>query len=129
MVDGNTAGRQLEPIVIYTDIGMTAYQIKAVDTAIYPGKGEVTGLMYAALGLGEAGEAQGKISKIWRDGLDKKSKEVKEPIMAELGDILWFVAATAAELGYNLEDVAHANLKKLADRKARNVLGGNGDNR
>ena len=101
------------------------YQDSAEDTATYPGQGENTGLMYAALGLAsEAGEVAGKVKKAWRDGnLDI------EAIEAELGDVLWYAAAVATELDATLDYIATKNLEKLASRKARGVLGGNGDNR
>jgi hypothetical protein len=35
----------------------------------------------------------------------------------------------ATELGLDLEDVAAANLAKLASRAERNVIGGSGDRR
>lgn len=46
---------------------LNQYQTLAIRSAIYPGKGTVFGLMYAALGLAEAGEVQNKIKKIFRD--------------------------------------------------------------
>jgi hypothetical protein len=39
------------------------------------------------------------------------------------------VAQLASELGFELNDVAEANLSKLASRAARNVIGGSGDHR
>lgn len=43
------------------------YQQIATKSAIYPGKGTPFGLMYAALGLAEAGEVQNKVKKAFRD--------------------------------------------------------------
>jgi NTP pyrophosphatase (non-canonical NTP hydrolase) len=55
---------------------------------------------------------------------------VSEDIMCkELGDILWFVACVAHHNGFDLSDIAAANLAKLADRQRRGVIGGSGDNR
>jgi NTP pyrophosphatase (non-canonical NTP hydrolase) len=42
----------------------------------------------------------------------------------ELGDILWFVAIIAKELGMTLESVAECNLDKLKDKALRNKLRG-----
>lgn len=105
---------------------MDDYQALAIDTAVYPGKGSLSGLMYTGLGLGEAGEVQGKIKKLYRDGNDTSKYQA---IMEELGDLLWYVAATANELGYPLNIVAERNIEKLQSRKERGVLGGSGDNR
>lgn len=110
-------------------LSLNEYQIGARETAIYEGRGTVSGLMYVGLGLGESGEVQGKIKKVFRDKLDLSDYKVTNPIAKELGDMLWYVANTATELGYTLEQIAYQNLGKLADRAARGVLGGNGDER
>lgn len=47
----------------------------------------------------------------------------------ELGDVLWYVANLATELGYDLSHIASMNTEKLKSRKVRGVLGGSGDNR
>jgi NTP pyrophosphatase (non-canonical NTP hydrolase) len=84
---------------------------------------------YAGLGLGEAGEIQGKLKKVLRDSGGVITDEVRAKIAGELGDSLWYHAALAKEFGLKLSDVASANLEKLADRKERGTLQGSGDER
>ena len=98
------------------------FQDECLKTAIYP---KQQGLAYTALGLAsEAGEYAGKIKKGIRDGtFDDKAAA------AELGDVLWYVATAAHELGYELDEIAHGVVKKLRDRAARNVIQGSGDDR
>jgi NTP pyrophosphatase (non-canonical NTP hydrolase) len=55
--------------------------------------------------------------------------EVVQALRLELGDVLWYVAQLATELELDLADIATANLEKLASRAARDVLGGDGDDR
>ena len=105
------------------------YQKRTGDTAIYPGRGELTGLLYTALGLGETGEIQGKVKKILRDDSGVLSEEKRQDILAECGDVLWYLAQLTEELGGNLGEVAQNNLDKLASRKERGTLKGSGDNR
>lgn len=152
------------------------YQKKSHGFACYENKD------YPALALiEEAGELCGKFAKTLRGDheLDKAA------VLAEVGDVLWNIAALAEdigqhmsvlegedyeavlshpvpdgielhkvaaavaagvfdedktmmfislgviarELGSSLEDVATANIQKLTDRKARNVIKGEGDNR
>lgn len=47
----------------------------------------------------------------------------------EAGDILWQLTGLCKVMGWSLEDVAQENLDKLASRKQRHVIDGDGDNR
>lgn len=95
----------------------------------------------------EVGEFQGKVSKaqrhgnisfsengdIWwktdtKDGVDVMI-EVNQELMKEAGDILWQLAGLCRVMGWNLDDIAQMNLKKLASRQRRGVIDGEGDNR
>lgn len=112
--------KDTEEIMSWTD--MDSYQDFTDDTAIYP---EDKGLEYTALGLAsEAGEFAGKVKKWIRDG-----KKDDDALVAELGDVLWYVAQAAAVMGVHLSAVAKVNVDKLKSRKERNVLGGSGDSR
>lgn len=83
---------------------------------------------YALLNLAaEAGEVAGKAAKIRRDGGDIEAYNAD--IKKELGDVMWQVAAVAADHGLSLSEVCQFNLEKLASRKQRNVIQGSGDNR
>ena len=50
-------------------------------------------------------------------------------MIKELGDVLWFVAIMADELGVSLEQVAQQNIDKLYSRQRRGALKGSGDER
>jgi len=84
---------------------------------------------YDGLGLGEAGEVQGKIKKIIRDNGGIITPVSIEEIKSELGDTLWYIASMCENLGITLADVANSNIEKLHDRQKRGVLGGSGDYR
>jgi NTP pyrophosphatase (non-canonical NTP hydrolase) len=106
----------------------TDYQEIAKSTAVYPNIGKNP--YYPALGLaGEAGEVADKVKKIMRDHNGEITEDMREKIVKEIGDVLWYVAAMCWELGVNLEDVAQGNNKKLLDRQERNALSGSGDER
>ena len=96
-------------------------------TAIYPeaGTGSDLELYYLSLGLtSEAGEVAGKIKKLIRDGkLDIGN------LAYELGDCFYYLVRLVDAIGYEPEDILTININKLLDRKARGVLGGNGDKR
>jgi NTP pyrophosphatase (non-canonical NTP hydrolase) len=57
------------------------------------------------------------------------TEQAKADLYSELGDVLWYCATMADELGVNLEDVAISNINKLADRLNRGKIKGSGDNR
>lgn len=103
-------------------MNLNDYQAKAAEVRL-----PSAGPMYALFGLsGEVGELHSLIAKAIRDG---RTYSYDQNIKKELGDVLWFVSAIAADHGFTLEDVAKANISKLTDRKDRGVLGGSGDNR
>ncbi len=107
---------------------LSEYQQKARVTALYPNANNNP--YYPALGLGgEVGEVLNKIKKIMRDHDGVINDEHRKDLKKELGDVLWYVAATASELGLDLDEVAQANIDKLYSRKERGVLGGSGDDR
>ncbi len=86
--------------------------------------------LHWVLGIcGEAGEVAEKVKKIIRDHKGNISQSDKQELAKELGDVLWYLAVFAHEIGFSFEEVATSNLNKLKDRKARNVLAGSGDNR
>jgi NTP pyrophosphatase (non-canonical NTP hydrolase) len=86
--------------------------------------------IYPTLGLtGEAGEVADKVKKVIRDRGGVFDADTREAIKLELGDVLWYVAQLASELGYDLNEVADANLQKLSSRAARGRIGGSGDQR
>ena len=109
---------------------MTAefYEMKAGQTAIFP---KTQALEYLALGLtSEAGEVAGKVKKLIRDGEDMEGFELKKiAIASEIGDVLWYCAMMAKEVGVPLNDIMKENLKKLHGRKERGTLSGSGDDR
>lgn len=110
---------------------MRQYQYRAQRTAIYPGKKNLTGLVYTGLGLaGEAGEVANKIKKLMRgDTLFEITAECRRNIMAEAGGVLWYLSQLAEEMDVTLEDIARMNLQILEDRKERGVIQGSGDTR
>jgi NTP pyrophosphatase (non-canonical NTP hydrolase) len=107
------------------------YQKEAISFAIYPKSKEWDLPLYPALGLaGEAGEVAEKIKKLMRDtDANILTEDQKREIAKELGDVLWYVANLAADIDYDLEEIAGMNIEKLQSRKERNALKGSGDNR
>ena len=119
----NEYQEKANPLALYLD------KVKEEFPETNPKVFKVLGLCYAALGLGEVGETQGKIKKIIRDSGGTITDETKDKIKGELGDILWYIAAVCMELDIPMDEVASYNLEKLFSRKERGVLTGSGDNR
>ena len=112
-----------EPVGDETPLTMDTYQQQAAKTAVYP---EDEAVQYLIAGLaGEVGEVASLFAKYWRGDGDFN----RDHVAAELGDVLWFVAMLADEIGCDLSTVAQGNLDKLADRANRGKLKGSGDNR
>lgn len=108
-------------------MNMNEYQDAARKTAVFP---KQQGLVYTTLGLtSEAGEVADKVKKVIRDNDGNFSDDVKQAIKKELGDVLWYVAGMAGELGFTLDDVASTNIMKLTSRQDRGKIGGSGDDR
>jgi NTP pyrophosphatase (non-canonical NTP hydrolase) len=107
---------------------MQEYQQAALRTAAPRDKHNE--LFHLLLGLlGETGEIAEKAKKIVRDKDSDFAQWDTEDIKKELGDTLWYLAVIADYFDLQLEDVAVANIAKLADRQRRGVLSGSGDNR
>ena len=121
---------------------LSEYQEKAMTTCMESSNN----FSYMFLNLvGEVGEFASKIAKgIRKDVMyigEKESDnalyftefpdmiEQEEELMKEAGDILWQLSGLCSVMGWDLERVAQINLDKLASRKQRNLIDGNGDNR
>lgn len=119
---------------------LNEYQRKAMSTCM----DSCDNFAYMFIGMvGEVGEVASKVAKLIRkekatikfndlvvdsNHCDLPDSE-KLAIIDECGDCLWFIAGLTKTLGFTLEEVAERNLAKLADRKKRGVIDGNGDHR
>lgn len=65
--------------------------------------------------LGMAGEA-GECVDLLKKHLYQEHELDREKLLDEVGDVLWYVAETAAGLGKTLEEVAQHNIDKLKAR-------------
>ena len=122
---------------------LNQYQDKAMLTCM----NTCSNFSYMMLNLvGEVGELASKVAKEIRKGnieigatampnkimpyMNEDEWWAKdEELMKEAGDILWQLAGLCHVMGWSLEEVAQKNLDKLASRKQRGVIDGDGDNR
>lgn len=105
----------------------TEYQEKAISTAVYNKK---YAIVYPALGIaGEAGEVAEKVKKLLRDRDGVVGAEFLSLVTKEMGDVLWYLANLANDLGISLDMIAVQNIEKLQDRKERGTIHGSGDSR
>lgn len=112
---------------------LNEYQEKAMTTCLPSCENDT----YMLLNLvGEVGEFASKIAKAIRkeeallDGGDfYVGNQTRQELMLEAGDILWQLSGLCKNNGWTLEEVAQANLVKLASRKERGVIVGDGDHR
>ena len=119
---------------------LNVYQKKAMETCMPT----CENISYMLLNLvGEVGEFSSKIAKGIRKGemeingnalcIDNRQftgeslERLDESLMAECGDICWQLSGLCTIMGWDLEEVAEYNLKKLAERKKNGTIAGNGD--
>lgn len=91
---------------------LNRYQVEALRTAASYPTDELT-LAVHALGIaGESGEVADYLKKVVGHGhpLDV------ERVAKEIGDVLWYVALLADDIGLTLSDVATMNIDKLRSR-------------
>lgn len=95
-------------------------------------------LVHALSGLAEeGGEVVGKLKRLTRGDYEEanalRSNMVSPRFVAdirkEIGDVLWYADWAATQLGTSLAEIAVENNEKLAGRKARGTLKGDGDSR
>lgn len=120
---------------------LNEYQRQAMSTCMESCENDA----YMLLNLvAEVGEFAGKMAKHIRRGevvianddvLFSKRIEIEqineylEELKKEAGDIMWQIAGLCYSMGWELEEVCQTNLAKLASRKQRGVIDGEGDNR
>lgn len=95
-------------------MNLNEYQQRAALSAM-PTANDIDAKTVALLGLaGEAGELLSEYKKHLRDGDSYRlfPHRVKE----ELGDLLWYVGQVGILFGLDLEEIASANLNKVASR-------------
>lgn len=105
------------------------YQKLAIRTNLI-NKDKFKELMQQVLGLAdEAGEVQSIFKKWVRDQDADFEKLDVQNVKKEMGDVLWYLAVIAHDLGISLDDLAQTNIEKLASRLERGKLRGSGDDR
>ncbi len=117
---------------------LNEYQDKAMGTCMQ----SCDNYSYMMLNLvGEVGEFASRVAKAIRSekikikendiciSLDNLEEllPLDEELKLEAGDILWQLSGLCHVMGWKLEDVAQANLDKLAARKQAGTIDGNGD--
>lgn len=103
------------------------YQALARTTVVYP---DDKAVVYPVIGLlSEAGEVAGQLKRVYRDDAGVFTADRTDKMIDELADVLWYVANALSDLGCPLDVAAQRNLAKLANRRQRGVLKGEGDGR
>lgn len=107
---------------------MDTYQERAVETKVRGHNAPSIEKIRIALGLSdESGEVLAAFKKHLRGDFDRE--ELGRRVRAETGDVLWYLAVLLDEFDVSLGDVAYENNLKLHDRRERDVIQGDGNNR
>jgi len=90
--------------------------------------GELSGKVAKRIRKGRAlvdgNELLPELDEVWEDWA-----EFESGLRSEAGDVLWQLSGLCSVLGWDLEEVARENLAKLADRRERGKIDGEGDRR
>ena len=109
---------------VVTDITVSEYEAKeSAKSSDYDSRKDSNVILSIGLTVA-AGNLCGALKKEIRDNAHKPDVEKDA-----LRKIFQISTVLAKKLGSTLEHVATVNIAKLASRKARGVIGGNGDNR
>ena len=74
-------------------------------------------IKYMALGLGgEVGELLNEIKKMKPDDNNILTKDRKQKIILEIGDILWYLQGLSSQLNITLDSALQTNIDKLSKR-------------
>lgn len=123
---------------------LNEYQERAMSTCMPSCKN----MAYMLLNLvAEVGELAGKVAKpirreevcfrdnllmpmhMWEEDDMMAFQDMVTEMAYEAGDALWQLSGVVTKLGFTLEEIAQMNLDKLASRKERGKIEGNGDHR
>ena len=100
-------GQQIDPATFTVSappLRIDTYETTVLGWAKYPNRGR--NIFYPALGLcGEAGEVAEHAKKWHRDDGNCMTPERLEKVKKELGDVLWYSAAVASEVGSSLVEL------------------------
>jgi NTP pyrophosphatase (non-canonical NTP hydrolase) len=88
----------------YVNFDLKAYRDKAETFAVYP---KEVGKLYVYLGFGEVGELCNKVKKIIRG--DYTLADIREDLISEFGDILWYVAMYTLEYPFGVRSAGPDN--------------------
>lgn len=103
------------------------YDKLVTESSIYPPD---MSIIYPAIGMsGEVGEVANKVKKVIRDKNGVFGENERCAIASEISDVLWYLTATAHDLGYTLEDIVQLSYNKIQHRMSNNTLHGDGDDR
>jgi NTP pyrophosphatase (non-canonical NTP hydrolase) len=105
------------------------YQKQALTTAVNNYEPLMAKTIWAMGIAGESGEVIEKWKKIvaYRDG--EVTDADKADLAKELGDVVWYIAVFAHELGLSFDEIMALNVEKLKSRQQRGTIKGQGDNR
>lgn len=127
MSDDELKPEQNVQMIVDLKAAFDSYAKAAGEFRLYDDKWKV---VYPSLGLaGEAGEVLEKVKKTLRDAGGFIGEDAKLAIATELGDVLWYIAALAADINVPFHIIPFLNISKLHDRKKRDTLRGSGDDR